>query len=65
MIGMDPYFSVAIPFTRNAPTQWHPTSPTGAFQTLVRGAFQSKEQAHAWARKHLEAHHEYDVVCFG
>lgn len=50
---METYFTVVIPYSET-PTSWHPTSPTGPFATLTRGAFASIEEATAWAARELE-----------
>ncbi len=50
----DPYYTVVIPYAPpERATQWHPTESTGPFSTLTRGAFKTKAEAHAWAKKHL------------
>lgn len=48
-----PYYTVRIPYTETARTKWHPTERSGPFSTLSRGVFSTKEEAHAWASKHL------------
>ena len=47
------YYTVRIPFS-NKPTQWHPTTSSGPFSVLTRGAFKSVKEAEAWADKHLK-----------
>jgi hypothetical protein len=49
------YVSVIIPFEPNPKlqTEWHPTSPTGPFNVLCRGAFANEALAQAWADKNL------------
>jgi hypothetical protein len=56
------YFSVVVPYAHGAlRTKWHPTEKGGAFDPLVRGAFGTEAEAHAWARANLgEA--DYRVV---
>lgn len=46
------YYTVSIPYTsyRN---EWTPTTATGPFSDIQRGAFQRVEQAHEWADKHI------------
>lgn len=52
---MNAYFTVEIPWVEPARrTAWHPTVSTGPLSTLTRGAFDTPELAHEWARKHLD-----------
>lgn len=53
------YFSVLVPWS-DAPTKWHPTSKSGPFSVLTRGAFSTEDAAHAWAKNNLEGH-PYEV----
>lgn len=53
------YHSVLIPFS-DCPTRWHPTESTGPFKVLSRGAFATREDAHAWAGNNL-ANQPYEV----
>ena len=53
VLGVDTYYTVRIPYTLVGQTQWHPTSPRGPFSTLTRGAFRTRAEARAWAKKHL------------
>jgi len=63
MSERDLYYSVSIPYSTK-PTEWHPTEPEGRFSTLERGVFWTREDAHAWAREHLEGQ-PYTVVKHG
>jgi hypothetical protein len=48
------YFSVLVPYVKpHLATQWHPTSPSGPFAVLSRGAFRTKQAARRWAKAHL------------
>lgn len=49
------YYTVAIPWEWNASkrTQWHPTESTGPFSVVIRGAFDTREQALTWAKANL------------
>jgi hypothetical protein len=42
------YYTVLVPFSER-PTQWHPTTSTGPFAVLTRGAFRTRAEAVAWA----------------
>jgi len=53
-------FTVIIPFVSTDATEWHPTTSTGSFSTLQRGAFPTAHTARAWADHHL-AGHPYSV----
>ena len=54
---MTAYHSVAIPYTAENPTHWHPTVPG---MTVTRGAFETKAEADAWASKNIPGH-EYSI----
>ena len=60
-LGLTPYFTVRIPHVEAGATQWHPTTSTGPFSVLSRGAFKTAKQARAWADKHLNKR-PYGVV---
>jgi hypothetical protein len=47
------YYSVLVPYVATGATKWHPTEATGPFSTLSRGAFDTRAEADAWARAHL------------
>lgn len=47
------YITVVIPWS-DKPTKWHPTEKEGPFSVLIRGAFRTEREAHAWARANLE-----------
>ena len=52
---MSSYFSVLVPYVpAKFATKWHPTSETGPFSVLSRGAFKTFDEAVSWARKNLE-----------
>lgn len=54
---MKPYFTVVIPYEHDDAlrTTWHPlkTDLGTPFETLTRGAFNSADEAHTWAKEHL------------
>lgn len=50
---MGEYWTVVIPYTAHGATEWHPTEATGPFSKLSRGAFKTRTEARAWARRHL------------
>jgi hypothetical protein len=52
-LGLMPYYTVRIPYTLAGATEWHPTTSTGPFSVLTRGAFKTAKAARAWATKHL------------
>ena len=56
-----PYYTVRIPYVATGATEWHPTTDTGPFNQLTRGAHRSLEAARAWANEHL-AGHPYTVA---
>jgi hypothetical protein len=43
------YWTVVIPYVAEGATEWHPTTPTGPFATLSRGAFRRITDAIVWA----------------
>lgn len=48
------YFTCVVPFVPLAfRTEWHPTTNTGPFRTLHRGAFASEAEAIEWGKAHL------------
>lgn len=47
------YWTVVIPYSER-PTKWHPTERSGPLSVLTRGAFGTEQEAHAWAKKHLQ-----------
>jgi hypothetical protein len=57
------YYSVIVPWS-DTPTEWHPTERDGPFATIARGAFDTREQAHDWAHKHLNGQ-PYRVKMYG
>lgn len=57
-----PYYTVRIPYVApERATIWHPTEPTGPFQTLTCGAHGSIDDAKAWADAKLRGT-PYSVV---
>jgi hypothetical protein len=48
------YWTVLVPYSEERRTKWHPTERFGPFAVLSRGAFPTPEEAHAWAKAHLE-----------
>lgn len=47
------YYTIAIPFTAQHATEWHPTTDSGPFAVLTRGAFHTLSEARAWGIKYL------------
>jgi hypothetical protein len=49
------YYTVLVPWTKEGRTEWHSREADrgGPFHTVSRGAFKSKKEAEAWAKKHL------------
>lgn len=47
------YFTILIGWSET-PTKWHPTSKSGPFSQLSRGAFRTEEEAKHWGDEHLE-----------
>lgn len=52
-LGQTGYWTVIIPYTDVNRTEWHPTQRTGPFSTVSRGAFATRAEADAWARRKL------------
>lgn len=48
------YYTVVVPFVSVHPTKWHPNSRE--FSPVTRGAFDTKKEAHAWAKENLRGH---------
>lgn len=43
------------------PTVWHPTTPTGPFAVLTRGAFLTEADAREWAQANLRPEHSFII----
>jgi hypothetical protein len=44
------YYGLFLSFTNTHATKWHPTTSTGPFAVLTRGAFDTEREALLWAR---------------